>query len=450
MKQLLVSTQDSLNASRMQIHSLKIDGDKRQRLVKELEAQLKKAGQGAKYSSGSNSQIRSINAANKNESLPLGTSSGVKLVIPKEPWDRSKYSVHDIPESQTSPPLGGDIGQLTEHVPGVAEVPRKERNIVVAEAQKLVKLLPKEIISLERFDRFVDREVGVFYSVIFRRGYGKKKNVKDRLAAVRLVRPWGNLRATNVLPDLDGKRESKTANPAKSNKKKVHIVVAISNRAKMLEKLLNSIKRARDSFRAHVVVVDFNSTDTAVQEMLNASDIDCTYLPAESKIQHFSRALLLQEGINSLKKDDIAFTCDVDMRIPNGLLDAIVGTVEQRNINEGQRGQIFNPIVFKSSKGKPLSTAKANGKWFPWGYGMIAAYKGSFDDVGGYDIHKYTYGWGGEDIELVNRFVKKGYNIVRSKFPGFVHEWHKNLPWRRDGKCEFKWKYGTACTMYDE
>ena len=46
---------------------------------------------------------------------------------------------------------------------------------------------------------------------------------------------------------------------------------------------------------------------------------------------------------------------------------------------------------------------------------MIGAYKSDYVRVSGYNVKKFRYGWGGEDIDLINRFVRHGYTVIRPK-----------------------------------
>ena len=58
---------------------------------------------------------------------------------------------------------------------------------------------------------------------------------------------------------------------------------------------------------------------------------------------------------------------------------------------------------------------------------MIGAYKSDYVRVSGYNVKKFRYGWGGEDIDLINRFVRHGYTVIRPKEHGLLHRWHKKV-----------------------
>jgi hypothetical protein len=82
---------------------------------------------------------------------------------------------------------------------------------------------------------------------------------------------------------------------------------------------------------------------------------------------------------------------------------------------------------------------------------MIGAYKSDYIRIDGYDLKKFRYGWGGEDIDLINRFVRHGYTIIRPREHGLIHRWHKKLSWRKESQCDFHWKKGTYCaTSHDK
>lgn len=82
---------------------------------------------------------------------------------------------------------------------------------------------------------------------------------------------------------------------------------------------------------------------------------------------------------------------------------------------------------------------------------MIGAYKSDYVRVSGYNVKKFRYGWGGEDIDLINRFVRHGYTVIRPREHGLLHRWHKKLSWRKESQCDFHWRKGTFCaTAHDK
>lgn len=143
----------------------------------------------------------------------------------------------------------------------------------------------------------------------------------------------------------------------------------------------------------------------------------------------FSRGRALHTGISTLQKSDLAFTCDVDMTIDRSFLNRC-----RRNPIQGRR--VYYPEVFKyydmdyvyRFESKPLfgyDISRKHGHWCTYGYGMLCIYKSDYDDVGGYDTT--IEGWGGEDIQLIDNVIKRGYEVMRAPDPSLSHRHHPKV-----------------------
>lgn len=58
-------------------------------------------------------------------------------------------------------------------------------------------------------------------------------------------------------------------------------------------------------------------------------------------------------------------------------------------------------------------------------FGMCSCYKEDYTSVGGYNLS--IHGWGGEDVDIFDKFIAAGKNITvfRTVDPGMVHVYHK-------------------------
>lgn len=149
-------------------------------------------------------------------------------------------------------------------------------------------------------------------------------------------------------------------------------------------------------------------------------------IPGEGK---FSRGRALHAGISVLPKSALAFTCDVDMTIDRGFLNRC-----RRNAIEGRR--VYYPEVFKyydmayvyRFEPKPLfgyDISRKHGHWCTYGYGMLCIYKSDYDTIGGYDTT--IEGWGGEDIQLIDNVIERGFEVMRAPDPALSHRYHPKV-----------------------
>lgn len=156
----------------------------------------------------------------------------------------------------------------------------------------------------------------------------------------------------------------------------------------------------------------------------------------------FSRGRALHAGISTLSSSDLAFTCDVDMTIERSFLNRC-----RRNAIQGRR--VYYPEVFKyynmdyvyRFKQRPRFSYyidRYHGHWCTYGYGMLCIYKSDYDAVGGYD--ETIEGWGGEDIQLIDTVLHRGFDIMRAPDPALSHRYHpkicsKKLSKNQHGQC---------------
>ena len=355
-------------------------------------------------------------------------------------FDLSRWSIWDVPMTELyrhwewpDAPVGSILhkqwvlGVTHENTVEVKQViaaallqlPVKgDKRFTVGDAKK------RKIIDVVRFERRVERFYGVYYNLHI------KYVPTGEVFGIRLMKPLAKLKIQKV------------TSLGKERPKLVNVIVSVSNRGKQLKEMIKSLIPIKDSVR--LIVVDHTSTDQNPRTMLINSGLPHkTFLWAPKTMKKFSRALMLDYAIRSLDDNEIFFTCDVDMMLPSNLHEIVTLSVQNGS-------HVYAPEVFILNKG--AKKAKANtGSFFGWGYGMIGAYKSDYLKVNGYDIAKFRYGWGSEDIDLINRFVRAGYTIVRPREHKLLHQWHPKLKWREESQCDFKWSGGTYCkTPHDD
>lgn len=219
--------------------------------------------------------------------------------------------------------------------------------------------------------------------------------------------------------------------PSKSNSSEtIHFVVPITkvtNRfvdfLQMYEKLV-LIPREK----VHLVLAVYGDDDVR-QISQNVSIYFKKFPKAEISIiqgyGEFSRAKALDLGMSKLQDADLAFFCDVDMNIEHQFL-----TKCRRNTVKGS--SVYYPEVFKLYNRKYVyrngwrprkySISREQGHWGYYAYGMLCMYKSDYKSIGGLDVA--MLGWGGEDVDLYERVLKSGLDVLRSPDSSLVHRWH--------------------------
>lgn len=141
----------------------------------------------------------------------------------------------------------------------------------------------------------------------------------------------------------------------------------------------------------------------------------------------FSRGVALEKGTNIFHNNALVIFIDVDIHIHHSCLYRI-----RKNTILGI--QVYFPVFFTQFKPDiscryshcdekdVFKFDQLSGYWRLSSFGAVAVYKQDFKAIGGFD--KSIQGWGKEDLELMNSFVRKEYRIFRSAEPGMVHIFH--------------------------
>ncbi|OQV14696.1 Chondroitin sulfate synthase 1 [Hypsibius exemplaris] len=143
---------------------------------------------------------------------------------------------------------------------------------------------------------------------------------------------------------------------------------------------------------------------------------------------NFSRARALQEGAARFLPNSLLFFVDVDMAFEGGLLHRVRRSTKLHRM-------VYYPVVFSQYDPKTntetlenaFHLTEDNGYWRQFGYGIASMYRADFDAVGGFDLN--ITGWGKEDVDLFERFIKHGegdtrFTVFRAVDPGLVHIYH--------------------------
>nr|XP_045588345.1 chondroitin sulfate synthase 1-like [Procambarus clarkii] len=197
--------------------------------------------------------------------------------------------------------------------------------------------------------------------------------------------------------------------------KKINLILPLAGRFKTFQRFMDDFRRVclEGEENVRLVVVSFRSSlgedDTTedVEALISSLQLD------------YPQTVMTVLQVNPKSVEQIS---DV-----SGMLAYI-------SILKRQILQIYYPIVF--SEFDPKFTRKGSnednydhslinedvGYWRAFGFGIVAMYKSELELAGGLDTS--ILGWGGEDVDLFEKVLRRGIQIFRSADPGLVHIFH--------------------------
>lgn len=145
----------------------------------------------------------------------------------------------------------------------------------------------------------------------------------------------------------------------------------------------------------------------------------------------FQRGLALNMGSKHFGKDSLLSFIDVDLVFDTEYL-------YRCRVNTIRKEQIYFPIMFSkyhpniTRRGKPRQESvftfeKDAGLWRVYSYGPVCIYSDDVTTVRGFNTT--IRGWGLEDVEFFEKFVKVGkFKTFRAPDRGLMHVFHKHAP----------------------
>eukprot|EP00731_Ephydatia_muelleri_P026581 Em0018g681a len=196
----------------------------------------------------------------------------------------------------------------------------------------------------------------------------------------------------------------------------VYLVVSLKNLGVWVTHLVDNMEQLYaqthdDHFE--LVVVDYESQDMDVESVLKNSALKrWKYI---KKSGPFSRSGGLQDGIDYVTDpNSIVMTIDMHLTLPMGFVE-----YTRKHVIQGKMG--YAPMFFRLGPG--YTETNVNGFWETLTYGVYGLYKSDWTVIGGFNTKLFTK-WGGEDWEVLDRTVAKGYEVFRIRPPGLVHYYH--------------------------
>ncbi|XP_065659547.1 uncharacterized protein LOC100206109 [Hydra vulgaris] len=201
---------------------------------------------------------------------------------------------------------------------------------------------------------------------------------------------------------------------------KIYLLTPVKNQSrwfKFLVDSLNHIITTTGEKSLHLIVVDYESNDGNVSEILTSTKFPYTLL---LKKGNFSKVKGLNAAVKSIIEDDaLMFVLDLQIQIPLFLFDSI-----RKHTFKGQTTYV--PVMLRLGCGQhPFYTEVEYGSiWQEIGYGMISIFKSDWNKIGGMDEKRFGERWGGEDWELIDRVLKNKIEVIHHRIPGYYHLYH--------------------------
>jgi len=215
-----------------------------------------------------------------------------------------------------------------------------------------------------------------------------------------------------------------------AKKSKVVIVVTAYNRTEQFQRFLNSLdglSKQNENFGVCIGLFeedDSNPLNELARFQKTHSNMEIVIL--KTKLP-FKKAPVLNECVNTLQENDIAFMVDVDVTFTDDILKQV-----RRYVVKGKR--FYSPIIwFKKTNEKGDTFGKNVNNAFAYGgTGIIALYKSDIDSFGGYDDVNYQEEHGFEDTDFFFRAKYKKLQAARYLEDRMQHWPHLRNTWEKD------------------
>ena len=197
----------------------------------------------------------------------------------------------------------------------------------------------------------------------------------------------------------------------------VHLVVTVKNLGPWVRHLIHNLERisaTTNDKNFQLIIVDYMSTDLDISAELEDSNIPRWKLLVLDGA--FSRSRGLQAGIDYVRDNNsVVMTIDMHLTLPPNFIDAV-----RKHTVQGKMA--YTPMFYRLEPG--YTELNPVGSWETWTYGLFGMYKSDWLEHGGFNTQKYTTKWGGEDVDVLDRALAKGYEAFRTRPPGLMHYYH--------------------------
>lgn len=223
--------------------------------------------------------------------------------------------------------------------------------------------------------------------------------------------------------------------PAITSIATIHFILPLAGRYETFVRFLDTFEKVvlQKHENVKLLIVYFPSVEDPKRHKLLMEKYRKLYPAADllwiEAMGDFSRGLGLTLGANQFDKASLLFFCDVDLIFDGEFLNRC-----RSNTILGK--QVYYPMVFSQFDPKATHSYGVNqnhfnldknaGFWRTYAFGIVCMYQNDLKTVGGFDTT--IRGWGLEDVELFEKFIKHDdFNVFRGADPGLVHIYHPVL-----------------------
>jgi len=291
-------------------------------------------------------------------------------------------------------------------------------NVGLQEILQSTKLKKELFVMKDAIIRY-DELKGAEYKLTFY--YNRTKSYR-----ISLAKPYASYLFTEPIFETTGR-----------HKELINIIIPISGRVDRLLQFLENFRNItlNDDSIFLTVVIYGTDPQNAIKNVIRKFSRENNFRNFDilKKNVAFNRGHALHDGIMRWNgyPNVLLFLCDVDITFDISFLSRC------RKYSELGRS-VYMPIVFSLynpsivlerhqayRRDKIFNITTSTGTWRPLGYGMLCVYKPDYLRVDGFNLR--IKGWGGEDVSLYNRFIKRGVRVIRAPDPGLYHVWHPKL-----------------------
>ncbi|XP_002730458.2 chondroitin sulfate synthase 3-like [Saccoglossus kowalevskii] len=260
---------------------------------------------------------------------------------------------------------------------------------------------------------------------------------KEERRHFHLHQAFGNVEFTEVsLNGMDGGVKDSDSSNQLHTAKTVNFIVPLSGRIETFKTFMDNFEHGclkyDHNIALAVVVFNDDKTNSSKEPILVLERYQQKYPNVDIRVVlskgTFSRGRALELGVAQYPDDALLFFLDVDLQISSGLVRRCRrNAVRSRQVYYPGMFSLFDPNVVyfnKSStqKSKTIQIAKETGFFRDFSYGMVCTYKSDYRNVGGFDLD--IKGWGNEDLDLYEKFVRSNLTVFRVLDIELIHTYH--------------------------